>query len=494
MLKRSILFFSVLLCSIICINIVYLLLNPKLIDFVFSKPLYCYSILLFFVSFAFVIIIVYKSTFFSPSMFLFIFFMAVPLLGALKANQYFDEASFYFGRSMPSFDFPTFLWSVGTVSFFGGVLLGWFLLPKSKRNTLILWDHRRIVLLLGISVVLATLGTMLAFFRIGYIPLLRSDILDVRFDYAKTVGSFALKFSQHWLVPAILSSILFFIEKGNKKYMYLCIMIFCAMGSMFYAQRTGLVWIISAFGLMYFKFSRPRLLRLLAAAGIALVLVCGMMIQAEYRTGLHAADSESRIAKYGFFEWSQYSIVVNEARSESKYLGWKIYVGPFFTLFPSQIYTLLGYDKGALIIKYSAVFHYGREFEELYGIRVTPIGEAFAAYGFCGVILQMLFLGLLFAALERKYLGLDKCDARLCVVCYGLSLMLHLPITTMFMLLGPLSATGVFVVVYYYYGTRNSRLSMYRSGIEYIHSQCNVERSERVRSTDWILPGRSAHE
>lgn len=454
MLKKSSMPISVPLCTTVSLIIVYFLLHPQLIDSVISKPLYGYSIALFFVSFILVLVIVYKSTFLSPSLFLLIFFIAVPLLGSMNARQYFDEVGSYFGRQIPSFDFPIFLWSVGTVSFFGGVLFGWLLLPKSKRNALVLWDHRRIVLFLSLSLVLATLGTMLALFRIGYVPLLRFDITDVRLDYAKTVGSFAIRFSNHWLVPAILSSMLFFLERGKKKYMYLCITIICAMGTMFYAQRTGFVWVISVFGLMYFKFSRPKPLRLLAAAGIALVLVYGLMIQLEYRAGFYAADSKNRMVRHAFFEWSQYSIVVNEARSVSEYLGWKIFVGPFFTLVPQQIYTLLGHDKGALIQEYSAVFYYGREFEELYGIRVTPIGEAFAAYGFCGVILQMLVLGLAFGVLERTYLGLDKCDARLCVVCYGLSLMLHLPITTMFMLLGPLLVTGIFVVAYYFLGTR----------------------------------------
>jgi len=441
-------------CMTIFIIMAYFLLNPTVSNSILSKPLYVYSIMLFFVSFIIVFVIVYKSTFYSPSLFLMIFFLAVPLLGSMKARQYFGEVGPYFGRQVLSFDFPTFLWSVGVVSFFGGVLLGWLLLSKSKHNALFLWDRRRIVLFLNLSLVLATLGTMLALFRIGYVPLLRSDIMDVRWDYPKIIGPFALRFSHHWLVPAILSSMLFFIEKGKKKYLYLCITIICAIGTLFYAQRTSLVWIISAFGLMYFKFSRPRLLRLLAVAGIAVLLVYGMMIMAEQRSGVHVDDSASRIKYHSFAEWFQYSIVVNEARSASEYLGWKIFIGPFLTLVPRQIYTLLGYDKKALILEYSAVFHYGREFELLYGIRVTPIGEAFAAYGFSGVILQMLVLGLAFGALERNYFGLDKCDARLCLVCYGLSLMLHLPITTMFMLVGPLMGTGVFVVAYYLFGTK----------------------------------------
>ena len=456
MLKTSLRPIPVLLCTIAGLVAAFVVLFPRLFDSILSNHFYGYSILLFFVSLGFVLAIVRRSSVYSPSLFLLIFFVAVPLFGPLNARQFFDEVTYYFGRDMPSFDFPTFLWSVGTVFFFGGVLLAWLLLPRSRRNYKVLWDRTRMLLFLKISLLLAFFGTLLAFYKIGYVPFLRSDIADVRTGYFNTVGPLTSRFSMHWPVPALLSSMLFFLERGKKKLMYLCITIICTMGMLFYAQRTGFVWVISAFGLMYFKFLRPRPLRLLAIAGIALLLVYGMMIQAEYRGALPSDGStiSSRITRHTFSEWSQFSIVVNEARSGSDYLGWKIFVGPFFTLVPRQIYDLLGYDKGALMMQYSAVYHYGREFDELYGIRIGPIGEAFAAYGFGGVILQMTVLGIFFGAFERTYFGLEKDDARLCVVCYLLSLMLHLPITTMFMLLVPLTVTGVFVFAYYVLGTR----------------------------------------
>ena len=70
----------------------------------------------------------------------------------------------------------------------------------------------------------------------------------------------------------------------------------------------------------------------------------------------------------------------------------------------------------------------------------------------------MMVFGVVFGALERAYFSLDKCDAKLCLVCYGLSLMTHLPITTTFVLLIPLTVTGVFVVAYYFCGTRKYKV------------------------------------
>ena len=298
MIERSFLLKCALLFTAIGLGITYLLLNPPLIDLIIVKPLYIYSFLLFLLSFLFVSIIVSKSTFLSPSLFLLIFFIAVPVLGQMNSRQYFANIPSYFGRSMPSFDFPTFLYSVGTVSFFGGVMLGWFLLPKWRRDALFLWDHKRIVLLLSLSLIMATFGTMLAFFKIGYIPLLKFDIKDETVQFFNIVGPLVNRFSQHWPVPALLASMLFFLEKSKKKYMYLLITIFCAIGAMFYGQRTGFVWIISAFALMLFKFFQPRLLRFLAICCIAVFFIYGLMVVAEHRGGQYATDGESRIVRH----------------------------------------------------------------------------------------------------------------------------------------------------------------------------------------------------
>ena len=454
MLKRPFLLKSVVLCVTMGFGTIYLLLNPQIGELVLAKPLYGYSIFPFIISCVIVSFIVSRSTFYSPSLFIFLFFMAVPLLGTMSTRQYFDHVGSYFGRRMPSFDFPIFLWSVGTMSFFGGVLLGWFI-PQKKRKNVVLWNHRRMVWLLGLSLVMASVGTIVAFYKIGYVPLLKFGAGDVRSEYFKTVGPIASRFSLHWAVPALLSSALVFLDRSKKKYIYICITIICAIGSLFYAQRTALVWILSAFGLMYFKFSQPRILRLLSITGIALLLIYGMLLLVEYRAGAYASVTENRFVKHGFLEWSQYSIVVTEARSESKYLGWRILAGPFLTFIPRQIFILLGQDdevKGALMIKYSAAYHYGREFDEPYGIRVTPIGEGFAAYAMPGAILLMMVLGMVFGLLERAYFSLDMRDARLCLVCYCLSLMTHMPITTMWVLVVPLTVTGVFVVAYYFFG------------------------------------------
>lgn len=462
MLKRSFRFISVLLYATTCLSIVYLLLHPKFLDFILSKPLYGYSILLFLVSFGFVLIIVYKSTFFSPSLFLLIFFMAVPLIGLANIMHYFERHIDFSARDMTSFGFPTFVWSVGTVCFFGGVFLAWLLLPGVKHKYVVLWDHKRMLLLLKISLLLSVLGTIMAIYRIGYIPLLRPGVIDARLKYLEIVGPIVARFSGgFWLIPTLLSSMLFFIEKGKSRYIYFLVIIISALGALLYAQRTDAVLALFVFGLMYFKFSKIKISQFILLAAVSLLLVYVLMIQADYRDGFYSSSRTTmdRITRQAFPEWQPYSIVVDELRSGSKFKGWSIFVGPFFMLVPRQIFTFIGYDKIALMRQYSAVYYYGRKFDNLYGIRIGPIGEAFAAFGFAGVILQMVVLGIFFGAFEKIYMGLKRKDARLCVICYFLSLMLYLPITTVLMLLAPLLQTGVVVFVCHMFGTRKYELS-----------------------------------
>ena len=457
MLKRSFRPISVLLYTTACLGIVYVLFRPHVVDSIRSKPLHIYSVLLFLVSCVLVLIIAYKSTFFLPSLFLLIFFVGGPLLGPANFRRYLETHADFFGRDMPSFDFPTFVWSLGTVSFFVGAFVAWALIPRLGRAWAVLWDRKRLLLFLQLSLLLSTVGTLVGIFRIGYIPLFAPGGGDMRLEYGNMVGPFAGRFSgEFWILPNLLSSMLFVLEKGKKRHMYLFVTVVCALGTLLYAGRTGVVLVVFAFGLMYFKSSKVGLSRLLLLAGVTLPLMYGLMLQGEYRGGLDLSrwTALERIEAVTLSEWKEYSVVVDETRTSSDYTGWRTFVGPFFTLIPGPIFTLLGSNKSDLITRYSAVFHYGREFDVPMGMRIGPIGEAFAAFGFTGVFLQMVVLGVFFGMLEKLYIGLGKEDARLCVVCYFLSLMLFLPITTMLTLLAPLLNTGVFVFAYHILGTR----------------------------------------
>jgi len=460
--KRYLMPISVLLYTTTCLSVVYLLLHPPMLNFIFSETLYVYSILLFLLSIIFELIIIYKGRLLTPSLFLLMIFVSFPLLGSLGFKRIFETYSSFEGRQLPSFAFPTFVWSFGTFCFFGGVLLSYFLLARLKFNYIALWNRKRMLLLLILSLLLSTLVTIISLYKIGYIPLIRGDHLNERLNYGKIIGRFILRFDL-WVVVGLLSSMLFVLKKNKKRYIYLFLTIISALGTAVYGQRMQLVIILFILGLMYFKFTKVKKSQVLLI-GISFYLILYiLMLQTRHRAGDNLSDisylpSIETVIINAYPEWRYYSIVVNEAKSSSNYLGWQILSGPFIIFIPRPIFTFLGSDKNACIREYSAVYYYGKEFNMPYGIRITPIGEAFAAFGIGGVFFYMLFYGIFFGVFEKIYIALRKPDARLFIICYLLSLMMFLPMSTINNLFGPLAGTGPFVFAYYIFGTRKYEL------------------------------------
>jgi len=439
-------------------TILCIFFETEIFKFVLAKHYYFISIFLFALSFFIVFKIISKSKkqLLYPSLFLLFFFVSAPLLGMLNFKDFLRRHSDFFGRQIPPFDFPIFIWSVGMVCFFLGVLISHIIIPSVNNRFIVIWKKRHLLLFLKLTLIFSVLATFIAIYKIGYIPLLKENISPERTGYVEIVGPLVYRFTGLWLVVGLLSSGLFFYERKKRKYIYLFLLAISAIGKMLYAQRTGLVLLLFIFGLMYIKFYKIKISHVSLIGIFILFLIYILMVQGDYRSGRYSANIsfKDRIIRDTFHEWGYYSIIVDETKITSDYLGWKIFLGPFVTLIPRQVYTFFGYDKDELIENYSAVYYYGRQFNEPYGIRITPIGEAFAGYGIGGVIFQLFILGALFGAIEKSYIKLRIQDARLYVICFLFSLMLYMPICTLFMLLAPLEGPGLFVFAYYIFGTR----------------------------------------
>jgi hypothetical protein len=272
------------------LSLVLLLFEQSWLDVVLSEPLYGYSIILFFLSSVFVLIIIHKSGFLSPSIFLLIIFLLCPWVGSENFREFVARFGDFYGTPMPSFAFPTFVWSIGTVSFFAGVLLAFLFIPGLNRNLMALWDRKRMQLLFYLTLALSLIATIIAIGRIGYIPLLVGDITGERVDYVEIVGAFIYRFSGLWLIAGLMASILFFFEKRKSRYLYLLIVIASGLGKMVYGQRTGLIVIGVIFVLMYLKFVRPKMSHVLLIGVTASVLVFLLMRQGEFKEGHYSSD------------------------------------------------------------------------------------------------------------------------------------------------------------------------------------------------------------
>jgi hypothetical protein len=87
-----------------------------------------------------------------------------------------------------------------------------------SRAFVVMWDRRRLLLFLNVSLVLATVGTLIGIYRIGYVPLFTAKAADMRLVYGDMVGPFAARFSgEFWVLPNLLASTLFVLEEGRRR-------------------------------------------------------------------------------------------------------------------------------------------------------------------------------------------------------------------------------------------------------------------------------------
>ncbi len=444
----------IFLYLLVSLAVVYALCNGVLFQLVISEPLYLYSILLFLLSYIFLLISVFKTKVLPPSSLLLPLFLIGPIIGPLSYRQFLEAHGDFFGRGAISFAQPTFVWAVGTTLFFAGTLVSHLTIRGTNPDYIVLWDFKRIKFFLWLTFGVAFFCTIFAMIKIGYIPIISGDILDKRDEYAGIVGHYIFRFSSIWCIAGILSSMLFFLT--NYRRIYLFSTIICAVGMMFYGQRRpGLVVIIS-FMLFYFKFHRPKMTHWFIIVSTVIILFFAAIYLGEIRAGRDPTkESISELVFQGFFtEWYYGAIVINETNSKSDYLGSKIFLGQFATLVPRQFYWVFGHNKEQIIKKYTAAYYYGQMFNDEYGIRITPIGEAYAGYGMSGVVWQLFAFGLCLGALDKFYLKLKRTDARLCFVNYMLSLMFYLPIGMIYMILTPIVTQGIFLILYQLYGAK----------------------------------------
>ena len=413
-------------------------------------PLNLYSFLMLAMSGVLVVAVNMRNRALLPSGFLILLFFLTPLVGISNYHNFVLVHGSFLAQQVPSFRYPLFLWSVGTLCFFSGIAVVHVLFNTRKSSSVVLWDLRKINFFLWLTLGLAIFANLFALSKIGYIPLLKTSIAMDRVKYVDMMGPLVWRFSNLWLVSGLLASMLFFL-KTKHRYLYALLAGASAVGMTIYGQRTGLVLICFVFGLFYFKSCRLRFRDICAISVIIVCVVAAFVIQGELRAGRDVNERNIRqmITANLFHEWIYYSYVVDENIDERHLLGAEIFWGQLGTLVPRQIYDVLGYDKGKVVKKYTAAYYYGEKFDEPYGIRITPIGEAFAGYGILGVVVQMCLFGLYVGVLERLYHRLGAQDARLTLVCFLLSLTMYLPVGMLYMVLAPIPQEGLFLLFCY---------------------------------------------
>ena len=446
-------------CFAISSACLFLLIDSSFAGLVTRDPLNLYSFLMLAMSGVLVIAVSLRNRAMVPSGFLLLLFFLTPFVGISNYHDFVNVHGSFYGQQAPSFRYPVFIWSVGTLCFFSGVAMVHFLFRARKTSSIVIWDLKRVNLFLWLTLGLALFATIIAVSKIGYIPLLKRSIAMDRLKYVDMMGPLVWRFSNLWLVSGVLASMLFYLEK-KQRYCYALIAGASAVGMTIYGQRTGLVLICFAFGLFYLKFCRLRLRDICVISVITAFILGAFVIQGEIRSGRDVNERNIRqmITANLFHEWIYYSYVVDDNIDEKHLLGGEIFWGQLGTLVPRQVFDVFGYDKEKVVKKYNAAFYFGEKFNDPYGIRITPIGEAFVGYGTLGVIFQMCLFGLYVGVLETLYNKLDKRDARLSLVCFLFCLTLYLPLGMLYMILAPIPQQGLFLGIFYLLASRKRNL------------------------------------
>lgn len=451
--NRYKLFIVILFSLFILITVCLILTNVEetLINQFFFHPLYLYSMLLFSISSVISSLIVRKCKGYTPSNVLFVFFLSVPIIGSLNYAIYLKS------HQWPDleFAFPTFLWAVGASVLLAGIYFSHLVIKIPKPKYILEWDSKRGFLVLWLTVGICLAFTAIALYKIGYVPLFASYIDRERMLYHEIAGEWTLKLSRLCIIVGSMCSMFAFTKPRKKLYFF--IVLLSAIASFIYGQRLFLFLVITTYVLISSKFQRPKFFRLILF-GICIIFF--LAFYQEFRAGRSTRQYKSHevVAANLFSEWREYSYIVNEVRESGAYYKETIFYGALVGVFPKQIWTAFGVDKRTVLRKYGAAWVMGKEFRQgEWGIRIGTIGEAYAGYGlYYGVCLQMFLFGILFGFLEMIYLRLDKRDARHCLICFLLSLLLYLPLTTLFVTIVNSVYFGFFFVLFLLLGTKKS--------------------------------------
>lgn len=401
--------------------------------------------------------VMYRDYLLTPSTYIIFLFLIVPVIGIQGYHVYINIYHMYmgFGKKL-TFERPLFVWYLGSMVFAIAVAITHKFFGKKSITSKLSWDYKKLKVLLIIFVCISASTSLLAIYKLGYIPILRGVIEDERFDYSIIIGENIVKSSRLWIIVFIISSTIYFREK--KKKIYLLLMALSCFFVTMYGQRQLLFILLCYFFWDYQKFyelyKKIKLSYILVVA--VLVDLLFLAISTVRRGHLAKVDALALVDKLlisTFAEWKEFSYVVNNFVNHWQFLKWKIFTGVFATLIPKEVFSLFGYDKSKLY-DMNASTYFGDYFGHYAGIRIGVIGEAFAGVGISGMVLIIAGLGIMFAYFEKKYIVLDKDNPWLMLIIFSIAVMMILPILSFVNITDFIKFYGFFILLCVFFGTK----------------------------------------
>jgi hypothetical protein len=413
-------------------------------------------------SLALTIVIVLRSNTIPPSIFVYVLFVGYAILGPIGTGIFMKLYGPYHGMYIIRSEYPLLIWSLGTLFLMAGTTATHLVMNHKASDTILTWHSSRAAMVLWITLGVALISTVFVLVQIGYVPAMKGDINAERAGYAEIAGEYPLKLSRLWLVALPLSSMFMFLTK--KRTLYALITIIALLALVVYGQRNYLFLGVVSFVLIYAKFRPLKVQHLL----VAIALFVSLILFAEIRSGsdLQKIPPTDLVLLNAAREWREFSIVANHVHTTGQYYGEQIFLGAIVPILPKQIWSVFGLDKDDVTRRYGANYVFGEQFGDAIGIRIGTIGEAYAGFGlYYGVFFQMFLFGAILGFLEILYTRFHQSDARLSVVAFFLSLLVPLPIATLYVTVSYAVFFGFFFVIILLLGTRRTRETEVRAAI-----------------------------
>ena len=349
--------------------------------------------------------------------FMFLFMLGGILRALIVSQAYLDI--------MPA---AIVLFSYGIICMLLGSIFAFKLLSilyKNNTSHYFVWDMRRLRGVIILLFVLATLGTVGAIVRIGYIPMLVEGGIGLERSVAATRMGWANKlWSINVIVPIL--SVIYLCISMRKNYAIITIFLLSVLQLTILGAR---IYFILALTVSLFIYNQYR--KKLNIAKVSLLLISFLMLSAVYveiREGLYGFTSRpiyERILYNSFTEFREFARVVDYTSTTGNYLHGYTFVNTITTIIPRQFYTIVGKDKSAIISRFSSARYLAKLYNARGGLRAGLLGELYINFGLYGLLIGMIILGMLVGFLDYKVASRERFDARISFYFLFLSCLLY---------------------------------------------------------------------
>lgn len=338
-----------------------------------------------------------------------IIFYCVMILILIIGNSSTYAIKFIFPNYDDNLITTNIYWLTGILFFSLGYL---FSNNKSNRVKYFYPLNNTIIILLFF---VTLLGTLVAYYFIGFIPFLQGAGTGERFD---SYGTSSL-FNRMWSLCVVVAVLSFLSLKINKNFIMFIVLVLSILISFFFIVRMYPFLIFVVIFLIWNSLELNKIKILIISLIFVIVFFAGNTLFQNYRTGESVSPLQSsgqlnyvqsKIIYDSFNEFGQLKRAINEYKAEPQY--GLTFISIPLGFIPAWLLEPFGIIKSKLQQNNSAILMarwIGSESST--GIRIGILGEFFINFGFLGSVF-MIFIGIAVKYIQDKINILNPWDWR----------------------------------------------------------------------------------